>query len=214
MAKKATKKKTTTKAAPKTKTKRAFKKPSLKLTSQQKLIFGSFLIILGALLFISFLSFVFTGKEDQSVLHNFPERSNEYKNWASQLGAWVSEFFITKGFGLPSFIFAGLLFLSGVYVTLNLNKIKLRKHWIWGTLIVIWLSVLFGFFTHKYDLLGGTIGFEMNQFFQDYIGKIGIILLLAFGLIAYLAIRFKVTGESIAASFNRAKSSIKEDWFI
>ncbi|WP_405570559.1 DNA translocase FtsK 4TM domain-containing protein [Winogradskyella sp. Asnod2-B02-A] len=211
MAKKTTKKKTTTKAKPKAKAQVKFKKPSFKLSNQQKLIFGSFLIILGLLLFISFLSFIFTGKEDQSVLNGFPERSTEYKNWASQLGAWVSEFFITKGFGLPSFIFAGLLFLSGVYVTLNLNKIKLRKHWIWGTLIVIWLSVLFGFFTHKYDLLGGTIGFEMNQFFQDYIGKIGIILLLAFGLIAYLAIRFKVTGESIAASFNRAKSSIKED---
>tara|TARA_R110002111_G_scaffold77045_5_gene122280 strand:+ start:3449 stop:5887 length:2439 start_codon:yes stop_codon:yes gene_type:complete len=211
MAKKTTKKKTTTKAKPKEKAKAKFKKPSFKLSSQQKLIFGSFLIILGLLLFISFLSFVFTGKEDQSVLNGFPERSTEYKNWASQLGAWVSEFFITKGFGLPSFIFAGLLFLSGVYVTLNLNKVKLRKHWIWGTLIVIWLSILFGFFTHKYDLLGGTIGFEMNQFFQDYIGKIGTILLLAFGLIAYLAIRFKVTGEGIAASFNRAKSSIKED---
>ena len=211
MAKKTTKKKTTTKAKPKEKAKAKFKKPSFKLSSQQKLIFGSFLIIIGLLLFISFLSFVFTGKEDQSVLNGFPERSTEYKNWASQLGAWVSEFFITKGFGLPSFIFAGLLFLSGVYVTLNLNKVKLRKHWIWGTLIVIWLSILFGFFTHKYDLLGGTIGFEMNQFFQDYIGKIGTILLLAFGLIAYLAIRFKVTGEGIAASFNRAKSSIKED---
>ena len=211
MAKKTTKKKTTTKAKPKVKAKAKIKRPSFKLTSQHKLIFGSLLIILGLLLFISFLSFVFTGKEDQSVLTNFPERSTEYKNWASQLGAWVSEFFITKGFGLPSFIFSGLLFLSGVYVTLNLNKVKLRKHWIWGTLIVIWLSILLGFFTHKYDLLGGTIGFEMNQFFQDYIGKAGTILLLLFGLIAYLAIRFKVTGESIAKSFKRAKSSIKED---
>ncbi|MFK7834012.1 MAG: DNA translocase FtsK 4TM domain-containing protein [Winogradskyella sp.] len=211
MAKKTTKKKPVTKAKPKVKAQEKIKKPAFQLTSQHKLILGSFLIIIGLLLFISFLSFVFTGKEDQSVLHSFPERSNEYKNWASQLGAWVSEFFITKGFGLPSFIFAGLLFLSGIYITLNLNKVKLRKHWIWGTLIVIWLSILFGFFTHKYDLLGGTIGFEMNQFFQDYIGKVGTILLLVFALIAYLAIRFKVTGESIVNSFKRAKSSITED---
>lgn len=171
MAKKSTKKKATPNAKPKAK----LKKPSFKLSSQQKLIFGSFLIILGVLLFISFLSFVFTGKEDQSVLQNFPERTTEYKNWASQFGAWVSEFFITKGFGLPSFIFAILLFLSGVYVALNLNKSKLRKHWIWGTLIAIWLSILFGFFTYEYDILSGTIGFEMNQFFQDYIGKIGTV---------------------------------------
>ena len=207
MAKKTIKKKTTTKAKPKAK----IKKSSFKLSSQQKLIFGSLLIILGVLLFISFLSFVFTGKEDQSVLTNFPERSEEYKNWASQIGAWVSELFITKGFGIPSFIFSGLLFLSGVYITLNIKKSKLSKHWIWGTLIVIWLSILFGFFTHKYDLLGGTIGFEMNHFFQDYIGKVGTALLLLFGLITYLAIRFKVTGDTFVNLFKRAKRDIKAD---
>jgi len=211
MAKKTTRKRTTTKAAPKDKAKSRLKKPSFTLTNQQKLIFGSFLIILGILLFISFLSFVFTGKEDQSVLQNFPERTNTYKNWASQLGAWVSDLFITKGFGFPSFIFSGLLSLSGIYVSINLDKAKLRKHWVWGTLTVIWLSILFGFFTHKYDILGGTIGFEMNEYLQDYIGKTGVILLLLFGLIAYIAIRFKVTGETIMNSFKNAKSAIKED---
>ena len=122
MAKKRTKKKTTT-----TKSKAKPRKLSFALSNQQKLIFGSLLIILGVLLFISFLSFIFTGKEDQSILSNFPDRSEAYKNWASQLGAWVSELFIIKGFGIPSFIFSGLLFLSGVYVTLNLKKTKLRK---------------------------------------------------------------------------------------
>ena len=209
MAKKTTKKKTTTNTKPKLKTKA--KKRSYKLSNQQKLVFGSLLIILGVLLFISFLSFIFTGKEDQSVLSTFPERSKEYKNWASQLGAKVSEFFITKGFGIPSFIFSGLLFLSGVYITLNLKKSKLLKHWIWGTLIVIWLSIFLGFFTHKYDLLGGIIGFEMNHFFQDYIGKIGTALLLLFGLITYSAIRFKVTGDTFINLFKSAKQNIKDD---
>ncbi|MDB9755686.1 DNA translocase FtsK [Winogradskyella sp.] len=211
MAKKTTKKKTTTKAKEKTKAKITFKKPSIKLTNQQKLIFGSLLIILGVLLFISFLSYIFTGKEDQSVLSTFPDRTEAYKNWASQAGAWVSALFISKGFGVPSFIFSGLIFLSGVYTTLNLKKDKLRKHWIWGTLIVIWLSIFFGFFTHKYDLLGGTIGYEMNHYFQDYIGKIGTALLLLFGLITYLAIRFKVTGDTIVSLFKSAKRNIENE---
>ncbi|GGW70250.1 S-DNA-T family DNA segregation ATPase FtsK/SpoIIIE [Winogradskyella epiphytica] len=208
MAKKTAKKKTTTKAKPKAKVKR----PTFTMTSQQKLVLGSFFIITGLLLFISFLSFVFTGKEDQSVLTNFPERSTEYKNWASQLGAWVSEFFITKGFGLSSFIFSGLITLSGVYIAFSLTKAKLRKHWIWGTLIMIWLSILLGFFTHKFDMLGGTIGYEMNLFFQDYIGKIGTILLLLFGFVTYLAIRFKVTGESLVNFFKRTKQNLKDDF--
>ncbi|WP_296317773.1 FtsK/SpoIIIE family DNA translocase [Winogradskyella sp. UBA3174] len=209
MAKRTTKKKTTTKAKPKTKS--GLKKPSFKLSNQQKLIFGSLMIILGVLLFISFLSYIITGKEDQSVLSTFPERSEDYKNWASQAGAWVSELFITKGFGIPSFIFSGLIFLSGVYTTLNLKKVRLRKHWIWGTLIVIWLSIFLGFFTHKYDLLGGTIGYEMNHFFQDYIGKIGTALLLLFGVITYLAIRFKVTGDTFVNLFKKAKRDINDE---
>ena len=195
-----------------TKPKKTTKKLSFKLSNQQKLIVGSLLIILGVLLFISFISFLFTGKEDQSLLTEIPSRKIQAKNWASQFGAKISELFISKGFGLPSFIFSGLLFLSGVYVTLNLSIAKLRKHWIWGTLIVIWLSIFLGFFTHKYDILGGVIGYEMNHFFQDYIGKIGTTLLLAFGLIIYLALRFKVTGEKIVEVFKGAKKDIKSNF--
>ncbi|MCK7590738.1 DNA translocase FtsK [Subsaxibacter sp. CAU 1640] len=202
------KKKTKTKSSTSTK----IKKPSFKLSSQQKLIFGSLLIILGILMFIAFLSFFFTGKVDQSTLTEMSSRDVKAENWLNKVGAWVSDFFIIKGFGISSFIFSGLLFLSGIYVTLDLKKAKLRKHWIWGTLIAIWFSILFGFFAHKYDALGGTIGFEMNSFLQDYIGVIGTVLLLVFGLIAYLAIRFKVTGQHFVDLFKSAKKDLKSDY--
>ncbi|TDU40400.1 S-DNA-T family DNA segregation ATPase FtsK/SpoIIIE [Gelidibacter sediminis] len=202
------KKKTKTKSSATTKT----KKPKFKLTSQQKLIFGSLLMILGILLSIAFLSFFFTGEADQSTLTEIGTREVVAENWLNKLGAWVSDFFIMKGFGVASFIFAGLVFLSGIYVTLDINKSKLRSHWIWGTLVAIWFSIFFGFFAHKYDALGGTIGFEMNTFLQDYIGIIGTALLLFFGLIIYAAIKFKLTGESIVAFFKSAKKEMKEDF--
>ncbi|WP_299336381.1 DNA translocase FtsK [uncultured Psychroserpens sp.] len=205
MAKKKTKTKSKAKTTPK------LKKPSFKLSSQQKLIFGSLLIILGVLMFIAFLSFFFTGKADQSTLSEIASRDVEAENWLNKLGAWISDLFINRGFGVASFIFSGLLFLSGIYITLDINKARLRRHWIWGTLIVIWLSVFFGFFSHKFDALGGTIGFEMNSFFQDYIGKIGTILLLIFVLITYMAIRFGVNGDTFVKLFKRAKSDIKNE---
>ena len=205
MAKKTTKSKRKTKTTPK------FKKPSLKLSSQQKLIFGSLLIIVGVLMFIAFLSFFFTGKADQNTLSELSSRDVEAQNWLNKLGAWISDLFIHRGFGISSFIFSGLVFLSGIYITLDINKTRLRRHWIWGTLMVIWLSVFFGFFAHKFDMLGGTIGFEMNSLLQDYIGKIGTALLLVFVFITYLAIRFKVTGESFVRLFNRAKQDFKKE---
>jgi S-DNA-T family DNA segregation ATPase FtsK/SpoIIIE len=195
-----------------TKKKQAIKRPSFKLTSQQKLIFGSLLALLGILIFIAFLSFLFTGKADQSVLEEFPSRAVETQNWASQSGAWISDLFIQRGFGIASFIFSGLIFISGIYILLDLKKEKLFKHWFWGTLIIIWLSILLGFIAPEIGLFSGVIGFELNTFLQDYIGKIGIVLLLIFGLITYLAIRFQFTPERIGALFRSAKKDIKSEF--
>ncbi len=209
MAKRKTKSKSKSKPSPKLN--KSFRKIEMKLTSQQKLIFGSLLIILGVLMFIAFLSYLFTGDADQSTLSQLTQREVEAENWLNKLGAWVSDIFINQGFGVSSFIFSGLLFLSGIYITLDIPKTRLTRHWIWGTLIAIWLSIFFGFFSHRYDILGGTIGFEMNTFLQDYIGKIGTVLLLLFVFIIYLAIRFKVTGPAIVQFFKTAKSDIKSD---
>ncbi|MFG6687493.1 DNA translocase FtsK [Mariniflexile sp. HNIBRBA6329] len=189
-----------------------FKMPSFKLSNQQKLVFGSFLVIFGFILFMAFLSFFFTGEADQSGVSDFASRDVKTENWVSKSGAWLSDFFIQRGFGVSSFIIAGLIFLSGIYVLMNLSKAKLRTHWFWGMLIVIWLSILFGFFGNSYGILGGTIGFEVNMYLQDYIGKIGTSLLLLFGLITYLAVRFKLTFENIANIFKSAKSNIKDDF--
>ncbi|VAV82907.1 DNA translocase FtsK [hydrothermal vent metagenome] len=201
------KKKTTKK-----KTKPKLKKPNFTLSNQQKLVFGSLLLILGILLFIAFLSFFFTGKADQSILTEFAARGIKAQNWLSKFGAWVSDLFIYRGFGIASFVFSGLIFLSGIYVLLNINKAKLFRHWFWGTLIVIWSSILFGFLAKSKPLLGGTIGFELNSFFQDYIGKIGTVLLLLLGLIIYLAVRFKVTPQHFGKLFKSAKSELKKDF--
>ncbi len=207
------KRKTKPKSKPKSvsKTKKQPRKISWKLSSQQKLIFGSLLIILGVLMFIAFLSYFFTGAADQSTLSEFSQREIETENWLNKIGAWVSDTFINKGFGVSSFIFSGLLFLSGIYITLDIAKARLLRHWIWGTLIVIWLSVFFGFFYEDYDVLGGTVGFETNSFLQDYIGKIGTSLLLVFVLIVYLAIRFKVTGQTFVRLFRKAKGDLKSE---
>jgi S-DNA-T family DNA segregation ATPase FtsK/SpoIIIE len=202
------------KSKPKTKKtpRQKLKRPSFKLSSQQKLVLGSFLVIFGIILCIAFISFFFTGEADQSSLSNFTNRDAETENWLSKSGAWLSDFFIQRGFGIASFIFSGLIFLSGVYVLMNLKRAKLRKHWFWGILIIIWLSIFFGFFKDTSGILGGTIGYETNTFLQDYIGKIGISLLLLFGLITYLAIRFKVTFESLTSVFKLAKKDIKDDF--
>lgn len=193
-------------------TKPKFKAPNFKLSSQQKLVLGSFLILVGILLFIAFTSFLFTGKADQSTLTEFTSREVKPENWLNKTGAWISDFFIQRGFGVASFIFSGLIFLSGVFVLTNSSLKKLRRHWFWGVLIIIWFSVLLGFFSEQLDILGGTIGFEINSYLQDYLGVIGTSLLLLFLLISYLAIRFHVTADTFKNLFQRASKDIKQEF--
>lgn len=200
------KKKTKTKKATKSK----LKAPSFKLSSQQKLVFGSFLIILGLLLFISFVSYFFTGDIDQSTIDEFTTKEISTQNWLNKTGAWLSDFFIHRGFGISAFIFSGLIFLSGIFVLTSANKTKLRKNWFWGTLVAVWVSVLLGFFSELNDDLGGTIGFEINTFLQTYMGKIGTMFLLVFVLIVYLALRFKMTPESFKKLFKSAAKDLSE----
>ena len=192
--------------------KKRISKINLKLSSSQRLVTGSFFTIIGILLFIALLSYLFTGENDQSTLNDFTNRTTQTENWLSKIGAWVSELLIYNGFGVFSFIFSGLVVLSGVSILANSNKKRLWRNWFWGTIIIIWGSVLFGFIFSSAPNLGGTIGYELNIFIQDYIGKIGTAFLLIFVFITYIAIRFKVTPKQIGSLFTRTKNEIKSEF--
>ena len=192
-------------------TQKRFSKINFTLTNSQRLVMGSFLVIIGILLFIALLSYLFTGESDQTILGDFTNRSIETNNWLSKVGAWISHLLIYKGFGISSFLFSGLLLLTGISVLANSSKKRLWRNWFWGTLIIIWGALVFGFAFETAPKLGGTIGFELNILLQDYVGKIGTALLLVFGFIVYIALRFKIGPQHIARLFTRTKNEFKSE---
>ncbi len=181
------------------------KKVTFSLNRQQKVVLGSFLMLLGLALFIAFTSFLFNWEADQSTLNDLGNRELVSKNWLSKFGAAVSDFFIYKGFGLAAFIIAGLVTLSGVYLFFNFKLQNLFKFWFWGLLIMLWWSIFLGFFAADYSLLGGRVGYEMNDYLQDYIGFTGTVLLLTFLFIAYFVIRLQITPELIGSYLKSKK---------
>ncbi|MBW2962027.1 DNA translocase FtsK [Mesonia aestuariivivens] len=203
----AKKKKTTTK-----KKASGFKKPNLNFTRKQKVIFGSFLILFGIALLVAFTSFLFNWKVDQSTLSQLSDRSVETQNWMSKFGAGISNFFIYKGFGVAAYSIAVLVSLTGFYFFFGMNKTNLKVFWFWGVLVMIWFSTVLGFFANSNALLGGMIGFETNDFLQDYLGFAGTILLLAFILIVYLVARLNITPEVVAKYFHKTKNEVAEDF--
>ncbi|MRX64832.1 FtsK/SpoIIIE family DNA translocase [Maribacter luteus] len=185
---------------------------SLKLSKQNKIILGSLLMLFSIALFFSFVSFYFTWQDDQSLLTEFANRNEEAKNLLNKFGASVSHWFMYKGFGLASLIFPFLLGYTGLYMFLSLTGKALLKKWIWGLVFVIWISITLGFFAVERPLLGGLVGYEMNDFLQDYTGKIGVFLLLLFGLIFILVRLFNFTPEDLIGYFKSKKESISSEF--
>ncbi|MGW9686450.1 DNA translocase FtsK [Flagellimonas sp. 2504JD1-5] len=189
----------------------AKKRVSPKRSKQNKIIFGSLLIVLSIALFFSFMSYYFTWQEDQSILSDFNNRNIQASNLLNKFGASISHFFMYKGFGLASFVFPILLAITGLYLFLGLHSKGLISKWIWGLLGIIWTSITLGFFAIEQPLLGGLIGYEMNDFLQDYTGKIGVFLLLVFVLMVILVRLFNFTPEGIAQFFRSQKKQLTSD---
>jgi len=188
------------------------KKLSLTLSKQQKVVLGSFLMLLGIGLTLAFISFFFNWQIDQSNLSELSNRDIDSANLLSKFGATISDFFIYKGVGVSAFIFSILLTLTGAYLFFGFNKKTLGKFWFWGLLVMIWLAVFFGFFAETNSILGGTIGLEINDYLQDYLGFIGTALLMGFLLIVYLVIRIGITPDNVASFFRKTKSEIASDF--
>lgn len=193
----------------KTKAKPTKKPRSYKLSKQNKIILGSLLMLFSIALFFSFVSFYFNWQDDQSLLTEFHDRNEEAKNLLNKFGASVSHFFVYKGFGIATLSLPVLLCLSGLYMFLGLEQKGMLKKWIWGLVFMIWISIALGFFAYTQPLLGGLVGFEMNDFLQDYAGKIGVMLLLIFGLILILVRLFNFSPEGIGSYFQKKSSDLK-----
>ena len=142
---------------------------SWELSKQHKIVLGFLLVLFSVALLVAFVSFFVYGQIDQSAVSELSDRNELVQNWLGKFGAYLADLMIYKGFGIAAFIFVRLFFLTGMYLVLNLSIKKLKGIWFWDLFVVIILSVLFGFFATSLPELGGTIGYELNLFSQDYI---------------------------------------------
>jgi S-DNA-T family DNA segregation ATPase FtsK/SpoIIIE len=187
------------------KKKRNYRFISFFKSKQTHLIFGVFVVLFSVFLLVSFISFFANWQADQSQLNVFTERISNIKNLLGKIGAQISHFFIYKGFGLASFILPVLLFLTGMVAILHLPLKQIRKIWFWGIINMIWIALALGFFFPERALFGGVVGFELNDFLNDFIGKVGVFLILLFSLLTYLISRLKLTPEMIKEKLPKRK---------
>src|SRR5690606_6287286 len=172
---------------------------------------GVLLVLTSIAMLLSFISFFIYGQTDQSTADALTDRSQPTANWLGKFGAYIANIFIYRGFGAASFLFVKLFFLTGAFMVLDIALKKLKSIWFWDLFVIILLSIMFGFFATSLPELGGIVGYEMNLFLQDYLGKTGTMLVLVFGIVIYLIFKIQISPEAVKSFFEKRKKEINDD---
>jgi DNA segregation ATPase FtsK/SpoIIIE, S-DNA-T family len=164
---------------------------------------GFFLIVLSVYLMVAFISFLFTGKADQSVVEavfetDLKASGLEAENWLGLIGAVASYLFIYRWFGLASLLIPPLLFIAGFKIVFRKELLSPYQSFKFVTFFLIWLSLLLGYVVFRQEgstawgFLGGGVGYELALLFNSLIGW-GTILLLIFSLLVFVIYFFNIT---------------------
>ena len=185
-------------------------------SQQTHLVFGVLVFSSSIFLLVSFYSFLQYWKQDQSILNDLQDKTLTANNILGKIGANLADSFVYDGFGFATFLFPILLFFTGLYVILNIPVKQMYRPWINGMLTMIWLSLALAHLRPENPLLGGKVGFEMNEFLQIYLGKVGVFLLLLISMLLFLIIRFKITPQRIKSwlpkpSKRKISSQLQDD---
>lgn len=152
---------------------------------------GLFLIFFSLMLLVSFISFFFTWKADQSIAVA-SEGIQPVQNSMGFIGAKLAHFFIYRWFGIASFLFVPIFFLLGVQWLYQKKMLRLGRAIAVLTFLIIWVSGTLGFIAPNFwgGILSGKFGLNFATLIVDTIGGVGSALLFVFSFLVFLVIRF------------------------
>jgi DNA segregation ATPase FtsK/SpoIIIE, S-DNA-T family len=177
-------------------------------------ITGLSLILLSFCLLLAFSSFLFTWQSDQDkvfysawdIIFN-PDITAE--NLLGKFGALLSHLFIHRWFGLASFAFVFLTFITGIKLITGISIVPIKKSYKFSFLGIIWFSTLMGFFfSSVYPIMGGAFGFHSSAWLISIMGSAGTGLLMVFLMGGFLILNFDLSLDFIKKLFS---PSLKED---
>jgi S-DNA-T family DNA segregation ATPase FtsK/SpoIIIE len=158
-------------------------------------ITGAVLLLLSIFLIIAFTSYLFTWKEDQSVIANgfnlFHQPAGNIANLLGAVGAYISHIFFYKGFGVASYLLCSLFFIIGVNLLFKRKVFSISRNVRYVISGLLYFSVLLAFVVNKNGFpWGGEVGDMISDWLIGIIGKIGTGALLFVAGLAYIIWRF------------------------
>lgn len=143
---------------------------------------------------ISYLISFFSGHHQEWGFRIF-NKEIPIENRTGRLGVFLAQTLLKESFGLGSFFFVYLLTLIGLQLT-ETAKINMWSLWKYALLCLVWLPLFFAFIALSAPncaIFGGAVGLWLNTLLTNYVGKVGVILILAFLFLIFAVYQFNLT---------------------
>ncbi len=152
---------------------------------------GFFLFVFALYLLTAFISFLFYGAADHSKLDLswydlVTDPDIKVLNKAGKTGAFLSEYIINGGFGISSFLFIYMLFVTA-FQFWKKPLVRYSRAILFSLIFLFWTSILMGLVVSltggdSYLYLGGENGLFMAYWLSSMFGSIGTSFILALSL--------------------------------
>lgn len=180
---------------------------------------GLFFLLLSFFLLLAFTSFMLSWKSDDNI---FPRSLSNFlldndvipQNWMGRLGALLSWLFIKEWFGIASYLFVLVFFVTGLKLFLNIRLLPVGLTYKYSFFGLIWLSVSLGYiFYHnaKFHILGGVFGYESNKLLTGMLGNMGTGLLLLFVLLSFLIIAYRLSFQWLRKKKEKTEEEVEDN---
>ena len=159
-------------------------------------ILGSIFVLLAILFFVAFTSYLFTWEEDQDKVFKegyklLLNSDVQVANMMGTFGAFIADFFISKGFGIASYLICTSFFVIGINLFFGKKVFSITrnlKYLILGLpLLSVTASVIAGGQAFPY---GGAVGDMSANYLKNTIGEFGTYCVIGVAFLAYAIWRF------------------------
>ncbi len=154
-------------------------------------IAGTISLLVSLFLFIAFVSYLFTWREDQDKVFKgasilLPSTEIKTTNLLGNIGAYISHQFFYNAFGVASFLFCSLFFVIGVNALFGRKVFSVWRNVRYLVVGLLFFCVAFAFVAGANAFpFGGAMGNMISDWLIRMIGNIGTAVLLLAGGLAY-----------------------------
>ena len=165
-------------------------------------IIGILFICLAVFLGIALISYLvnfFSGHyQEIGVGEKILNQKENVDSLKGSVGVFLGQTLVKESFGIGAFFFVYLLTIIGLRLT-DAAQIKMWSVWKYALLCLVWMPLFFGFLSSPQvglsscAVLGGAVGLWLNNILQNYLGWIGVMLILIFLFLVFAVYQFNLT---------------------